>query len=74
MRLPRKGDRVEISGEGRTARWGTGLQGTVSFRRGESVFVRWDDTKFTEDQMFLSEVRLLEKRGQKILVRGVNPR
>jgi hypothetical protein len=54
MERMNKGTRVKTSGKGRTARWRT-IAGTVTKRRGSSVFVRWDGTSF-EDQMDASEV------------------
>lgn len=53
----RKGARVETSGKGRTARWRR-YTGTVTKKRGASVFVVWDGMGF-EDQMDLDEVRRL---------------
>lgn len=54
---PRRYDRIQTSGAGRTARWGT-YTGTVIRVCGESVFVRWDCLHF-EDEMNVSEVRPL---------------
>ena len=51
----RKGARVEVSGNGRTARWG-GYVGTVTRRRGAHVFVVWDRCA-VEDEMKLDELR-----------------
>jgi hypothetical protein len=57
-RLPRKGDRVQTSGRGRTARWPR-QTGRVSRRRGNAVFVYWDGAGLVEDEMDVDEVDLL---------------
>jgi hypothetical protein len=51
----RKGNRVETSGEGRTARWPHGTA-TVTMVRKNRVYVVWDGTHF-EDEMEAREVR-----------------
>ena len=51
----KKGAVVRPSGTGRTRTWPRDLTGTVTRRRGGSVFVHWTGTSF-EDEMALSEV------------------
>jgi hypothetical protein len=51
------GQRVETSGQGRTAEW-QHLRGTVTRVTRNSVIVRWDGTSF-EDEMDPAEVRPL---------------
>jgi hypothetical protein len=46
----RRGDRVQPSGWGRTARWHRDLGATVLRVARGSVFVLWDETTF-EDEM-----------------------
>lgn len=53
----KKESRVTTTGVGRTASW-KAIKGTVTKRRGESVFVNWDGTHF-EDEMHLGEVKLI---------------
>ena len=50
-----KGDRVTVTGYGRTARWGQ-IKGTVTRRFRTYVFVIWDNCSF-EDQMGEAEVQ-----------------
>ncbi|MCK5601565.1 hypothetical protein KAR91_06850 [Candidatus Pacearchaeota archaeon] len=56
----KKGDRIIITGVGRTGHWPKRTIGTVTKRRGTSVFVHWDKTSF-EDEMRIEEVKLLEE-------------
>jgi len=51
----KKGTRVTVSGEGRTAKWGQ-IAGTVERATKRAVFVRWDGTHFS-DEMKPSEIR-----------------
>jgi cell shape-determining protein MreC len=61
LKKVKKGDRVITTGYGRTKDWGITI-GTVSKRRGEKVFVVWDNTSFhIEDEMDIKEVRPYEK-------------
>lgn len=58
----KKGDRVKVTGIGRTGQWGKAWtegerQGTVTRATKRSVFVAWDETTF-EDQMSIDEVKL----------------
>lgn len=53
----KKGDRVTVTGQGRTAGWGN-IQGRITRATKCSVFVAWDGTSFTEDQMSIDEVKL----------------
>jgi len=55
----KKGDRITITGYGRTAHWPEDTIGTVTMKRGDSIFVHWDDTSF-EDQMDIKEVCIYE--------------
>jgi len=66
----RRGKRVTTTGKGRTAQWGI-YNGTVTRKRGDSVFVVWDGISI-EDEMHISEVKeipgesdasLAERRG-----------
>ncbi len=58
-RLPRKGDRVQTSGRGRTAHW-PHQTGRVSRRQGNAVFVYWSGgSGLVEDEMDVDEVELL---------------
>lgn len=50
----KKGDRVTVSGKGRTATWGQPV-GTVTAVRYRSVFVQWDNLA-VEDQMLAEEL------------------
>ena len=52
--LFKKGDRVTVSGRGRTATWGH-TTGTVTAVRYRSVFVQWDNLAM-EDQMLAEEL------------------
>lgn len=53
----RKGNRVIVSGVGRTARW-PNCPGTVlQVLTGHSVEVRWDTACFSTDEMELSEIK-----------------
>lgn len=54
----RKGNRITVTGVGRTAKWGK-IAGTVVRATKRSVFVRWDGCQFTEDEMDYAEVKLL---------------
>lgn len=54
----RKGDRIQTSGEGRTRNW-PNCKGTITKRRGDNVFVIWDEICWIEDQMNILEVTLL---------------
>ena len=57
----KKGDCVITNGYGRTKDWGNTI-GTVTKRRGEKVFVVWENTSFhIEDEMDIREVRPYEK-------------
>lgn len=59
----KKGDRITITGHGRTANWTdrARYEGTVTMRRGDRVFVHWDNTSF-EDEMDIKEVKLLNDK------------
>ena len=57
MKKIHKGSRVTATNIGRTKNWGIYL-GTVTSKRGNSVFVNWDRTSF-EDEMDLDEVKLI---------------
>jgi ribosomal protein S17 len=58
----KKGDMVITSEFGRTKDWSNNTIGTVSKRRGEKVFVVWENTSFhIEDEMDIKEVRPYEK-------------
>ncbi len=62
----RKGNRVTISGKGRTAKWTNFKQrkGTVKSARGESVFVQWDGLKLLdEDEMSPEELKRIPGKG-----------
>ena len=62
----KKGDRVITTGYGRTKDWGNNTIGTVSKRRGEKVFVVWENTIFhIEDEMDIKEVKPYEKTKKK---------
>lgn len=50
MSVIKKGSRVE------SLRW-AGTHGTVNRRAGEWVYVRWDGTQFTEDEVHIDEVK-----------------
>lgn len=54
----RKGSRVKTSGLGRTKMWKK-FKGTVTRRRGDSIYVDWDGVSF-EDEMDIKEVNLLK--------------
>jgi hypothetical protein len=62
-RLPKKGDRVQTSGRGRTVRW-PHQTGRVSKRQGNAVFVYWDGAGLVEDEMDVDEVELIADGGQ----------
>lgn len=67
MRLKKlkKGDCVITNGFGKTKNW-CNTVGTVTKRRGEKVFVVWDNTSFhIEDEMDIKEVRLYGKTKKK---------
>jgi single-stranded DNA-binding protein len=55
----KKGTRVIVSGEGRTAKWGR-IEGTVERATKRAVFVRWDGTSFS-DEMKPSEIKEVTK-------------
>lgn len=57
MRPLRKGDRVATSGKGRTASWPRST-GTVTRRRGDSVFVQWDRSIVNDEMSAAELVRL----------------
>ncbi len=60
----KKGDRVISTGYGRTKKWGN-VVGKVTHRRGEKVFVVWEDTSFhIEDEMHVDEIRLFTSNSQ----------
>ncbi len=62
LKKVKKGDRVVTTGYGRTKDWDNTV-GTVSKRRGEKVFVVWENTSFhIEDEMDIREVRPHEKK------------
>lgn len=52
-----KGDRVQVTGEGRTARWPRSRRGTVVSLWRDGVTVKWDHLAFTLDDMNLNEVK-----------------
>lgn len=56
----RKGDRVQVTGKGRTAFWPHYLKGTVEDTRQDRVYVRWDGTAFTSDEMARDEVKKVQ--------------
>jgi cell shape-determining protein MreC len=57
----KKGDRVVTTGYGRTNNWGK-VVGKVTHRRGDKVFVQWENTSFPiEDEMDIKEIRLTSK-------------
>jgi hypothetical protein len=61
LKKVKKGGCVITTGYGRTKDWGNTV-GTVTKRRGEKVFVVWENTSFhIEDEMDIREVRLYEK-------------
>jgi len=61
----KKGDMVITTDYGRTKDWGNTI-GTVSKRRGEKVFVVWENTSFhIEDEMDIREVRPYDKTKEK---------
>ena len=66
----RKGNRIERSGQGRTAHWPYG-QGIVTMRRHGYIYVVWDGTSF-EDEMEPAEVREVSNppAGTQIHVKG----
>ena len=53
----RKGDRVQVSGHGRTASWQRNMVGTVTETRGVRVYVKWDGTLYLEDEMTRIELK-----------------
>ena len=53
-----KGDRITVTGIGRTATWGNCI-GTVTRATKRSVYVVWDNTHF-EDEMRYQEVKPVE--------------
>lgn len=56
----KKGDRITITGHGRTGTWPKGTIGTVTRKRGDSVYVYWDKTHF-EDEMDIKEVKVIQE-------------
>ena len=67
----KKGDRVVTTGYGRTKDWNNTVVGTVSKRRGDKVFVVWENTLFhIEDEMDIREVIPYEKtkKSSKLVV------
>jgi hypothetical protein len=61
----KKGDRITVTGYGRTKNW-KNIEGIVSHRRKNKVFVVWEGTKFhIEDEMDIREVRKVD--GAKII-------
>ena len=68
LKKVKKGDHVITTGFGRTKDWGNSI-GTVSKRRGEKVFVVWENTSFhIEDEMDIREVRPYEKAKKKVVI------
>jgi len=66
LKKVKKGDRVITTGYGRTKDWSNNTIGTISKRRGEKVFVVWENTSFhIEDEMDIQEVRPYEKTKKK---------
>ena len=62
----RKGNRVMISGKGRTAKWTNfkGRKGTVKSTRGNSIMVQWDGLKLLdEDEMSPEELKRIPGKG-----------
>lgn len=56
-----KGDRVQITGEGRTANWRWSTTGTVEGVMGGRVYVRWDNTHFCfSDEMTPNEIKKVQ--------------
>ena len=53
----RKGDRVQVTATGRTANWPHTLKGTVEDTWQDRVYVRWEGTSFTSDEMTTDEVK-----------------
>jgi hypothetical protein len=56
----RKGDRVQVTATGRTAFWPHYLKGTVEETWQDRVYVRWDGTAFTSDEMARDEVKKVQ--------------
>lgn len=59
----RHGDRVATTGAGKTAKWGD-LTGTVTDFRVGKVYVAWDGSTVTEDEMAPAEVKPVEGKGE----------
>lgn len=60
----KKGDRIVTTGYGKTKNWKK-IEGIVSHRRGNKVYIIWEGTKFyIEDEMDIREVRKVD--GAKI--------
>jgi single-stranded DNA-binding protein len=60
LKKVKKGDRITVTGYGRTKNWNN-IEGIVSHRRKNSVFVVWEGTKFPiEDEMDIREVRKVD--------------
>ena len=57
----KKGDYIRTTGTGRTADWGKCWWGIVSRKKGNSVFVYFDDG-FSENQLSIDEVELMPVR------------
>jgi DNA replicative helicase MCM subunit Mcm2 (Cdc46/Mcm family) len=53
----RKGDRVQVTGKGRTANWPRYLRGTVMGKYRAVVYVQWDHAAFTLDEMERDEIK-----------------
>ena len=53
----RKGDRVQVTGKGRTANWGRDLLGTVQSTQGNRVYVQWDVARSLIDEMERDEIK-----------------
>ena len=56
-----EGDRVQVTGKGRTAYWNPHRKGTVEGTRSEYVYVRWDGTEHTVNQMDRIEVQKVSR-------------
>jgi single-stranded DNA-binding protein len=60
LKKVKKGDRITVTGYGRTKNW-KNIEGIVSHRRKNKVFVVWEGTKFhIEDEMDIREVRKVD--------------
>jgi hypothetical protein len=66
LKKVKKGDRVITTGNRRTKELGNNTIGTVSKRRGDKVFVVWENTSFhIEDEMDIKEVKPYGKTKKK---------